>query len=55
MVTRVRQEHILLTILLAVLWPIKVFFVYFWGCLSDITSELAKEWASRKKYTGWDR
>lgn len=55
MATRVKQEHWLMTVLLAVIWPIKVVAVYFIDCINDVAAEVKREWSSRKRYTGWER
>lgn len=55
MATRVKQEHWLVTLLLAVIWPLKVISVYFIDCFREVSDEVVKEWKSRKRYTGWER
>lgn len=54
-VTRVRQEHWSLAILLACVWPVKVVFVYFLDCIRDVVEEVVMEWNNRQRYTGWER
>lgn len=39
----------------AVLWPLKVTFVYFLNCAFDVAQALGREWTERKRYTGWER
>lgn len=55
MATRVKQEHFLTTIGFALLWPLKVFLVYFYNCFVDIAKGVRNDWVGRKKYTGWER